>query len=223
MIYWWIYRIRKLRYNNTLPSAKYVVLITMIKHNIEERKRQKYVTLARGRLEPCGLPGVYRQREKTLPEISALRRWMVSQHVSPMIRETVDRSYANCHRTVIISTCSSNTIDPRGRTVVDETVNQGKRNASLAIYVLRHTSFRSLTPTTLGRHQLPFLQRASPTLIPFSSCQPSHPRLPWSNARRDQQPPRRGTNVFAVPSTPATADWSRAVSTIVPVLLKDRT
>lgn len=82
---------------------------------------------------------------------------------------------------------------PRGRLVVDESrERKGKRNASLAIYVLRHTSFRSLNAHHPRPATLPFLPTSNPHPH-LSSCPSSvSPSVqPWS------------TNGATRPATPA--------------------
>jgi len=85
-------------------------------------------------------------------------------------------------------------------------VDKGVRNASLAIYVLRHTSSPALAPAA---H--PFLPRVSATLPatprwghPSRTSDPSFrppPRLASGAARRTMPPPHRRTNARPFRST----------------------
>lgn len=109
-------------------------------------------------------------------------------------------SHANCHRTVIISTCFRQRDRPPGDAwswtkAVNERGSGTRRSRSTFCDIL---AFVAWTPTTLGRQPSPSSPRATPTLTSALALAPSHPpsNPGLLTARHDQQPPRSRNRRF---------------------------
>lgn len=101
------YRITKLRSNNTLPSVRHAVSRSPTDKAQYWDGRWKYVTLARGRVE-LELPAVYSHipRKRSVEERSVRYGCFAARFARWRCTQLCTGSYANCHRAVIIPTCS---------------------------------------------------------------------------------------------------------------------